>query len=184
MPNFQPYVPGPTPIFASVSNSSTPRLLGTCEGGVQIDLEHRFVPFMNDIGGQSLSTDEQFDGVECMISGMLTIFDWAVLESISAVPSTSSTPGTSIFGDIGTLTNYESCSVQIWAKFPYIVKAQYSGSMIAGYHLFSAQFAGPKMNASSKAVRIPVSFGGKRKLLSGGVLKSYDHDMTGCVFPP
>lgn len=184
MPNFQPYVTGPTPLFASQSGSSTPRLLGTCEGGVQIKPSIvAYDAVGNDIGGSMLSVDDTYQGEEWSVSGVLTVFDWAILEMLAARPFTSSTPGTSIFGEIGTLMIAEGAYPQLWALFPYATKAYQSSSIVAGYHFFAAKFLGPELTGSTKAQRSPVAFECKRKIQAGGIFKTYDHSMTGCTFP-
>lgn len=183
MPNFQPYVAGPTPLFVSQSGQSTPLLLGTCMGGVQLRANPAYDPVMNDIGGSILPVDETYQGEEWSVSGLLTVGDWAVLEMLAARPSTSSTPGTTQFGELGTLMVAENKWPQLWVQFPYATKAYQSSSIVAGYHFFAAKFLGPEINVSTKNSTIPVGFECKRKIQAGGIFKTYDHNMAGCVFP-
>lgn len=181
---FQPYVTGPTPLFVSTSGGSTPLLLGTCEGGVQIGPSIvAYDAVGNDIGGSMLSVDETYQGEEWSVEGVLTVFDWAKLEMLAARPSTSSTPGTSVFGELGTLMIAENMYPQLWCLFPYATKAYQSSTIVAGYHFYAAKFLGPKFLGSTKAMRTPVAFECKRKIQSGGIFKTYDHNMSGCTFP-
>ena len=98
----------------------------------------------------------------------------------------TSTRGTNVPGDIGSLMIQEGMAFQLWLSFPYSAKAAMAG-MPAGYHFVAAVLAGPDSldELGTKPRRVRLIFDCLRKFdpsvtntYGAGGFVLYDFNMT------
>lgn len=189
----QVYVPGPCSLWVAVpvdSGSATPVLLGYGEQGVTIAVTPAFDRVMNDLGGNQLPFDRLFQGEEGAVSTVLTVLNWSTYESIAMNRpfhgSGSATPGTTTYGDMGTLMWGEQAAMELWVRFPYATAfgSTFPG-MVSGYHFFNAHLLSSTTQFNTSAAKIPVQFECYRSFdYTTHTWSLYDHSMTGTSVAP
>lgn len=124
--------------------TGTPVYLGTCQAAPKIRWDPAFEPIMNDISGSRKPFDFIYEGMDAMVIGDLTVFNWAVWEQIKSLPNHANPAGTQLPGDIGTMMVTEGFAYPLWVHYPYATKAALAAAgMPAGRRFVAAWLMGP-----------------------------------------
>lgn len=196
---------GPAHMFTVLSpTSTTPVYVGTAETKPDIEVTPAWTEVKNDIAGQSLPLDRMYDGMEGMVSAIMTRWNYPVLLAMQARPNIAVAGAGGLGGaegvnfqlDVGTMMSTEGFTYPFWVWFPKAALAAYAG-MPAGYRFWSTFLIGPdKIEPGTRAKKQALVVKAQRAftpsnspaqsvpggMVPGGptaVFRLFDHNMTG-----
>lgn len=172
--------------YAYPASKATIYFLGTCEQPPTLQLNPQWEPVMNDVGGSLLPIDYSYQGEDGLISGTLNKWNELIYTFISShgLAQGGTARGTELWSDIGTLSQVEGISLQVWIQFPYASKTPYAAQgMPGGYHFKSCRLAGHVIGPGTRAGRRQLILHADRSLsesatASLSVNSLYDNTMT------
>lgn len=133
----QQYTGGPCHMFAGVLPNKKPVYVGTAEKAPLLADNFIYEPVFNDIAGQGLPLDKTYQGMTSQISFVLTRFNYAVVNAMSAGPAfLGGFPGVGIPSQLGHPVGQAGATFPFWALFPYASNPQYPG-MPGGHRFWS-----------------------------------------------
>ena len=178
----QLYVPGPSYLAVGTGANFAPEFLGVGdEQGARVVLNGRYEDVLTDLSGPAVPFDVQYFAEDCFVSITLTRVQASVLTKVQARMQ-SRTGGTIQSADVGTLMRLEQFSMPLWVKMPYVAKAAFSDTMIAGFHFHCAYPVDAlERHVSTRVERPRVTFRCIPDWATDGSALLYDHDMS--AFP-
>lgn len=143
---------------------------------------------MNDITGPMKPYDMLYVGKDATVFGDLTVWNWAIWDSIRKLPGTvAASFDDQDIDDIGTLMMTEGYAYHLWLQYPHFRKAAMAdGNMPPGRHFINTFLIGPhKESPGTKANTVHVQFYAWQKYdPSTGRMKLGDNDMAGVPSVP
>lgn len=181
-----PWCTGPSHVYVGVGANGAPLYFGTTESTPMIEERPEYEPLMNDLGGSRKPFDFSFQGVDCIIGGTFTRYEWSVFRTMRAIPTGSTAAGTgnlgvSRFGDLGTFMIYEAKAYPVWLTFPYSAKAAMSG-LTPGLRFVRCFLEAPiGFNGGTRPQRVHLTWYAARSfsIIAGGTMTCYDENVSG-----
>lgn len=82
-----PPVPGSVTVVENQSPAGSPVLLGVGESGVHVEIKPRYKEVFTVSGGDATPDDLMFMGSEAIVSTIMTVSNWTVIQFLSARPN-------------------------------------------------------------------------------------------------
>lgn len=188
----QPFVTGPAGLYLLFPGQSSILFLGHSQRGCRIEDVYEWEPVLNDVSGTRYPFDMAFEGVESFVSCELTRWNMPVLRLLEQVPAVSAAlgapvavPGTSQFGDLGTLMITEGMAPMLYIQFPYsVIKPAYATQPVGRRYLaaFLERDVSDKLGTQARVQ--PLTWNCKRVFRPATYANLlYDFDLSGLPQP-